>query len=135
MIVAQIVQLALRKSETTISQPSISTPIFGPQPEEQSRATDTRHHVKREPNAETLRIPRRMTGDDDVLRNECGGIAASDLERGANDTPVARSEIVQIPDDEDGHEDVHAARDGEQAEIANADGIGLGIRICVGAGR
>lgn len=125
MIVAQIVQLALRKSETAISQSSIPTPVFGPQPNEQDGATDAGHDVEREPHTETLRIPRGVTGDEDVLRDECGAIAASDLKGGADDTSVARSEIVQIPDDEDGHEDVHSRRDGEQAEIANTD------RICL----
>ena len=125
MIVAQVIQLTLGKIETLVSQTSISTLIFRPQTEEQGSATDTRHDVERESDTKTLRIPRRMTGDEDVLGNECGGIAASDLERSADDPSVACSEIIQIPHDEDGHEDVDAGGDGEHAEIADTD------RICL----
>ena len=125
MIVAQIIELVLRKSEPVISQPSISTPILSPEPKEQGRAADTSHHVERKPDTESLRIPWRMARDEHVLRNERGRIAASDLERGTDDASVARAQVVEVPDHEDGHENVHPGRDCEHAEVARADGVCL----------
>ena len=126
MFIAQIIPLVRWQSKPVIPLTPISPPVLRPQAEEQHGAADTRQHVEGKADAEPSRVSRRFGRDEDVRGHERGAIAAADLERGADDTLVARAQVVHVPYHQDRHRDVHAAGDGEEAEIASAGWIGLG---------
>ena len=126
MFITQIMQLIRRQSQTLIPLPSLPASILSSQAQEQHRAADGRQHIEREADAETRRVPGRFGGNEHVGGDQRSAIAAADLERGADDSFIARAQVVHVPHHQDRHRDVYACGDGEQAEIAGAHWVGLG---------